>query len=47
LNIYRGYEPKKIKTEWYSDEMNRFRQKPRNVALVEAKYGVGKIRDEE
>ena len=33
--------------EWYSDDMNRFRQKPRSVALAEAKYGVGKFRDEE
>ena len=30
-----------------SDDMNRFRQKPRNVALVEAKYVVRKFRDEE
>jgi len=27
--------------------MNRFRQKLRRVALVEAKYGFGKFRDEE
>ena len=42
-----GIKEQLIITKWYSDDMNRFRQKPRNVALVEAKYVVGKFRDEE
>jgi|TARA_B100001079_G_scaffold262789_1_gene265267 hypothetical protein len=42
-----GIKEQLIITKWYSDDMNRFRQKPRNVALVEAKYVVRKFRDEE
>jgi hypothetical protein len=42
-----GIKEQLIITKWYSDDMNRFRQKARNVALVEAKYVVRKFRDEE